>query len=52
MIGNAELGRQRRTMQAELGSKVDTLEEEVSRLQEELGKIVHLIIMSGNIQCV
>lgn len=38
MIVTADLSRQRRTMQAELTSKVITLEEEVSRLKDELGK--------------
>lgn len=36
----ADLGRQRRAMQAELTDKVKALEEEVSRLKEELGKSV------------
>lgn len=42
MIVTAELSRQRRGMQAELSSKVNTLEEEVSRLKEELGKFLFL----------
>lgn len=48
MIVAAELSRQRRGMEAELSSKVNTLEEEVSRLKEELGKTVHFILTSTN----
>lgn len=35
---SAELSRQRRSTQAEVALKVNALEEEVSRLREELGK--------------
>lgn len=41
----ADLGRQRRAMQAELTDKVKALEEEVSRLKEELGKSVGVFFL-------
>lgn len=50
MIVTADLSRQCRTMQAELTSKVNALEEEVSRLKDELGKTGNFILKSANTQ--
>lgn len=45
MIVIVGLSRQYRTMQAELTRKVETLEEEVSKLKEELGMNISIFFL-------
>lgn len=52
MIVIAGLSRQYRTMQAELTRKVETLEEEVSKLKEELGMNISIFYICASVNCV